>query len=292
LVFLLVRITIGGIFFVVGLMSAYAMLTNTYTAKQSAPVHLIVLTANLITASLLGMVLMQGGWYLSSGVSGDMNQLCLNMFLGTGTANDILLACTWRNMYDDMRFKIDKHRKTKDMVMVVLALMLISVDWASSIGFIYLNLETLELLTKGLPIFLTITQLVVNVYLALQTVKLVKIVKNFAVYLSTKSAMYPSKLERVVEQRRIVARMTKLLALTVIGSFLGSLCLLVIGTSTFIFDSCFGWLFTWIVVFMSRIMVMASQTVVCTTKSAYSTSKIKDSGDDDEDKESELADLF
>jgi hypothetical protein len=285
---MLFRCIFAGLFGSVSVFSLGYLTGTTSRYKSNRWVNRVCLLVNFVTGGVLALALINGAFRVSDSISMWQSNLVLPMFLGSSTACDFLVAERFHELTRNMELRnklrfSSAQRKAWTTATLLIALVLVTADVASSLMFTTMHEGSRPLLTVTLPTFFLVAQVLVNSYLALQVVALMDGLAAIRTALVRKGvdAMNDQQREMYASQGVTIARLRNWLLLSVSTAFIWVAILLLIAFKRLHEQSCQSWLLVWGMACMTKFLNQASQVAIC--GSGGSKQRVSPSGHDEFD---------
>mmetsp|Transcript_3853 Transcript_3853/g.7074 ORF Transcript_3853/g.7074 Transcript_3853/m.7074 type:complete len:487 (-) Transcript_3853:1879-3339(-) len=242
------RGVLGVGYLTVAILSLLYLFSNTYRFRETQIVNRLVLSLNFGTCLLLGVSCLNGGFRLTDSMSMDVSNFVLTTFGGTHGATDYLIATRWHSIQSRMKNQSpSKYFRIKYWATVVLALIMVTIDWTAAVAYTNMSHETQHLLTYQVPLFFLVLQCLIIPFLVLQVRQTVLCLchmrESIEQHLSGSKAEERSSgaIETYRTQGLLIKRLSRMLSVSIVCLVMSILCLLVIGTTNMIQDTCKGW---------------------------------------------------
>jgi hypothetical protein len=283
LVQLWMRGVLGSSLLLLGLYSAGHSVSNTYRNKRNQLINTFVLTVNAVDLTLLGFVLLEGGFRLSPNVSIYVSNFFIPIFFGSGVATTYLLAARWNEIKHERLLKnlLPENRareSSKRRVVIGIAVLCVTLDCVISGLYVSINDETETLLVFTLPIVLFCAQVLVLAYLVVQVRGMLDMLKELQSYITNlrRSNVTQDMIRRSQAQSVMIAHISFWVSIAVAAAVTNLVFLLVAAFTDDLQGSCDGWIAMWSTMFVAKFLKGLAETKVCSpTADSRATSKVE-----------------
>jgi hypothetical protein len=274
---------LGSSLLLLGLYSAGLSVSNTYRNKRNQLINTFVLTVNAVDLTLLGFVLIEGGWRLSPNVSIYVSNFFLPIFFASSVATTYLLAARWNEIKHERLLKnlLPENRAResfKRRVVVSIAVLCVILDCVISGLYVSISEETEQLLVFTLPIVLFCAQVLVLTYLVIQVRGMLNMLKELQSYITNlrKSNVTQDMIRRSQAQSVMIAHLSFWISIAVAAAVTYLVILLVIPFTDALQGTCEGWIAMWSTMFIAKFLKGLAETRVCSpTADSRATSKVE-----------------
>jgi hypothetical protein len=281
------RGVLGSALFLLGLCSAGYSVNNTYRNKRNQLINTFVLTVNAVDLTLLGFVLLQGGWRLTPNVSVAVNNFFIPVFFGSGVATTYLLAARWNEIKHERLLKNIlpenlARESSKRRVVVVIAVLCVAMDCVISGLYASISEETESLLIFTMPMILFVAQVIVLAYLIVQVRGMLAMLQELQSYITNmrRSNVTQDMIRRSQAQSAVIAQLSFWVSIAVAAAVTNLVILLFAALTSAMQSDCGGWVAMWSCLFVAKFFKGLAETKVCSpTADSRASSKVEDSED-------------